>query len=93
MITYKGGNGLTKEEAVIILGAKDETEGVDAEYEWLEERFGKQNINWEMNDQQFIDEGDRQFDVLRIKFRDGNAKEFWFDITDFYGREDPCMHY
>ena len=25
-------NGLTKEEAIIILGAKDEAEGVDAEF-------------------------------------------------------------
>ena len=77
---------ITKEEAVIILGAKNEMEGVDAEYNWLEERFGKQNISWEMNDQQFIDEGDKQFDVLRIKFRDGKIEEFWFDITDFYGK-------
>ena len=51
-------NGLTKEEAIIILGAKDETEGVDAEYNWLEEKFGKQNISWELNDQELIDEGD-----------------------------------
>lgn len=76
----------TKEEAVIILGAKDEMEGVDAEYNWLEERFGKQNINWELIDQQLIDEGDKQFDVLRIKFRDGKSEEFWFDITNFYGK-------
>ena len=77
---------ITKEEAVIIIGAKNEMEGVDAEYNWLEEKFGKQNINWEMNDQQFIDEGEKQFDVLRIKFRDGKIEEFWFDITDFYGK-------
>lgn len=77
---------ITKEEAVIILGAKNEMEGVDAEYSWIEERFGKQNINWELNDQELINEGDKQFDVLRIKFRDGITKEFWFDITDFYGK-------
>jgi hypothetical protein len=77
---------ITKEEAVIILGAKNEMEGVDAEYSWIEEKFGKQNINWEMNDQQFIDEGEKQFDVLRIKFRDGKIEEFWFDITNFYGK-------
>lgn len=76
----------TKEEAVIILGAKNEMEGVDAEYNWLEERFGKQNINWELNDQELINEGDKQFDVMRIKFRDGKIKEFWFDITNFYGK-------
>jgi hypothetical protein len=86
MILFKGGNGLTKEEAVKILGAKDETEGVDAEYNWLEENYGKQNINWVLNDQELIDEGDRQFDLLKIKFPDGKMKEVWFDITEFYGK-------
>lgn len=77
---------ITKEEAVIILGAKDETEGVDAEYNLLEEKFGKQNFIWELIDQELIDEGNRQFDVLRIKFRDGKIKKLWFDITNFYGK-------
>jgi len=30
MITYRGGNGSTKQEAIVILGAKDEVEGGDA---------------------------------------------------------------
>ena len=79
-------NGLTKEKAVIILGAKDETEGVDAEYKWLEEKYGKVNVEWEMVDQTLIDEGDSQFDILKIKFKNGDFKTFWFDITDFYGK-------
>jgi hypothetical protein len=49
-------NGLTKEEAVIILGAKDETEGVDAEYSWIEENYGEENVEWEMIDQELMDE-------------------------------------
>jgi len=88
-ILHKGvkmNNGITKEGAVIIRGAKDETEGVDAEYNWLEEKFGKQNISWELNDQELMDEGDRQFDLLKIKFKNGAFKTFWFDITDFYGK-------
>ena len=79
-------NGLTKEEAIIILGAKDETEGVDAEYNWLEEKYGEENVDWEMIDQTLLDEGDRQFDILKIKFSNGKTEEFWFDITDFYGK-------
>ena len=86
MIIYKGGNGLTEEEAVIILAAKNETEGVDAEYNWLEDKFGEQNVSWELNDQELMDEGDKQYDILRIKFPSGEIKEFWFDITEFYGK-------
>ena len=40
MIQYKGGDGLSKEKAIIILGANNETEGVDAEYSLLEEKYG-----------------------------------------------------
>ena len=86
MIQYKGGDGSRKEEAIIILGAADEIQGVDAEYTWLE-KFGKQNINWELNDQELLDEGNKQYDILRIKFRSGETKEFYFDITGFYGKE------
>ena len=35
MITYKGGNGSTKQEAVVIIGAKNEMKGVNAEYDYL----------------------------------------------------------
>ena len=86
MITYGGGNGSTQQDTIIVLVAKDETEGVDSEYNWLEEKFGKQNISWELNDQELIDEGNKQYDILRIKFPSGELKEFWFDITDFYGK-------
>lgn len=86
MIDYKGGNGSSKEEAIIILGANNETEGVDAEYDLLEEKFGEQNNFWRLSLQELLDDGDRQYDKLSIEFKSGNIREFWFDITDFYGK-------
>ena len=88
MIQYKGGDGSTKEKAIIILCANNEIEGVDAEYVWLEEKFGEENVEWEMIDQVLLDEGDSQFDLLKVKLRNDEVKEVWFDITDFYGKED-----
>jgi hypothetical protein len=85
-MTYKGGNGLDSKEAIIIVGAKDELEGIDGEYIWLEEKYGEQDFGWELIDQQSIDEGDKKYDILKIKFLNGEEKEFWFDITDFYGK-------
>jgi hypothetical protein len=84
MITYKGGNGLDTREAIIIIGAIDELEGIDAEYIWLEEKYGKQDLEWELLDQEFIDLDTIKYDLLKIKFQNGEIKEFWFDITDFY---------
>jgi hypothetical protein len=86
MMTYKGGNGLDSKEAIIIAGAKDELEGIDGEYIWLEEKYGEQDFSWELIDQQSIDEGDKKYNILKIKFLNGEEREFWFDITDFYGK-------
>ena len=84
MFTYKGGNGLDTGEAIIIIGAIDELEGIDAEYIWLEEKYGKQDLEWELIDQEFIDLDNIKYDLLKIKFQNGEIKKFWFDITDFY---------
>lgn len=86
MMTYKGGSGLDSKEAIIIVGAKDELEGIDGEYIWLEEKYGAQDFGWELIDQQSIDEGDKKYDILKIKFLNGEEREHWFDITDFYGK-------
>ncbi len=36
MIQYRGGNGSSKEKAVIIVGAESELGGVDAQFEYIE---------------------------------------------------------
>ena len=76
MLQIKGGDGLSKEQAIIILG-------VDAEYDYLESKY----TEFEMEIQTLIDDGDKQYDILNIKLPDGIKKEIWFDISDFYGRE------
>ena len=83
MIQYKGGDGSSKEESVVILGAANETEGIAAEYNWVEEKYGNQNISWELNFQGLVDEGNKQYDILRIKLPTGEVNEIWFDITDY----------
>jgi len=87
MIQYKGGDGSSKENAIIIISAENEFEGVDAEYTWLEENYGEENVQWEMIDQTLLDEGRKQFDLLKIKFPTGEVKETWFDITEFFGKK------
>jgi hypothetical protein len=81
MIQYKGGNGSTKEKAIEILGAKDNQDGIDAEYNFIEELFGE----YELVLQSFLQEENKCYDQLEIKSVAGNYI-FWFDITDFYGK-------
>ena len=60
MIQYKGGDGSSKEKAVIILGANNEFEGVDAEYEYLESKIGEV----EVESQTYIGEKDKSYDMF-----------------------------
>ena len=84
MIQYKGGGGSSEQEAVIILGAENELEGVDAEYEYIQSLY----TNFELDSQTFLEKRNKKYDILTIKLPGGNKKDIWFDITDFYGRED-----
>ena len=85
MIKLQGGNGSTKEKAIEILGAKDNQEGIDAEYEIISEMLGERFIDWELIQQTLIQEEDKSYDQLEIK---SGAEHFviWFDITDFFGK-------
>ena len=84
VIQYKGGNGSSKQEAVIILGAESELEGVDAEYEYIESLCE----HFELDSQTFLEKGNEKYDILTVKLPGGTKKDIYFDITDFYGRED-----
>ena len=86
MISFKGGDGSSKKESIVILGAKNETEGVNAEYVWLEQKYGEENVEWEMINQGLIDEENKQIDLLKVKLRNDEVKEVWFDISDFYDK-------
>jgi len=83
MIQYKGEDGSSKEKAIIILDVEKEFEGVDIEYEYLENKYGEVEIE----SQTYIGDEDKSYDVLNIKLADGSKEEIWFDITDFYGKE------
>jgi hypothetical protein len=85
MIQYRGGNGSSKEKAVIILGPSNEREGVDAEFNYIERKYGY----FEIESQTFLDEGDKKYDIINISYAlNEKKKELWFDITDFYGRDE-----
>ena len=73
MIQYKGGDGSTKQEAIIILEAENEMGGVDAEYDYLESKYGE----YELISQELIDEDDKKYDMLRIQLSEGIIPIIW----------------
>jgi hypothetical protein len=79
---YAGGNGLSIEQAVIITGAQDETEGVHTEYAWLSEKYP----GHKRGEQSLVSNNNHFFDRLVIQTKNGQSVVIYFDITSFFGK-------
>jgi hypothetical protein len=74
-------------DTAILIEAKDSFEGVDAEYDYLEERFGPLGEGWDVQAQTLKPgEDGRQYDIMTVQFEDGKAMDIYFDISSFYGK-------
>jgi len=69
-----------KKNAIKITGT-DETSGVDAEYDYLDNLLGE----WRSVEQTVLVEDENVYDVLVIENKN-KLQTFWFDITSFYGK-------
>jgi hypothetical protein len=85
-ITFSNNGGESYDDAIVILNAKTDKEGIDSEYYYLEERFGRRGVDWDLDQQYLSDEGDRYYDVMDITLSDGRKLTIYFDITDFFGK-------
>lgn len=85
MAEYQGGDGKTKETAIKIIGAENGNKGIEAEYEYL--RLFAEYLEEEIKivRQTLEHDGDKSYDIFLLQFEDGEERELWFDITDFYG--------
>jgi hypothetical protein len=72
MIEYTNGDGSSQDSAIKIIGARNNMEGVAAEFK----------LTGKYLSQELIHDGDKSYD--RIVLQDGS--EVWFDVTDFYGK-------
>ena len=86
-ISFSNNSGESIEDAIVIINATGEEDGVDSEYYYLEKRFGIQEIDWELVSQSLLSgEGDRYYDKMDIRLSAGEMISIYFDITDFYGK-------
>jgi len=79
-------SGLSIEEAITILEVESDFEGVIAEYEYLERKFGKRGTDWELEMQALIQKDNRYYDKIKLKLSDGTQQTIYFDITSFFGK-------
>ena len=89
-IRFEGGDGNSRDAAVVIVGADGDREGVPAEYLWIAQRHGIQGVDWGPAEQSVTrpDDKGRRFDVLTIDVANQlSRKTYYFDVTGFYGKE------
>ena len=81
-IRYAGGDGSSCEQAVVILGAAGEFQGISAEYAWLNKHYP----GYRVLDQALVLCADHWADILGIRTAQGTGRDVYFDIEDFFGK-------
>ena len=76
-IIFTGGSGDSREDAIVIQNAENHRAGVDAEYLYLQKRFGERDIHWKLVMQALL-KGEKPVDRLTIELADGTTKEHLF---------------
>ncbi len=86
MAEYIEKNGESIQDAIVILNVTSHFEGITAEYEYIERKFGIRGKDWELEMQSLVIEGDKFYDRMELKLFDGTRKTIYFDITSFFGK-------
>ncbi len=83
---YTGGDGSTIQMAVVI-NATSSPAGINAEYKWIESRYGALNKDWKIESRMHGESDSGKFyETFHIKLADGTLKTIVFDISSFYGQ-------
>jgi len=72
-------------ENPVIIPASGSNYGVAAEYKWIEDRFGKRDIEWVLINNHVVHaQNDRWIDVLEIMNADDTVRELYFNISECF---------
>ncbi len=74
-------DGSSYEKAVVIQ-EKSEMTGVDAEYAWLRKYYP----GYKFNGQSLNSHEKKSYDIISIVTADGEKKDVYFDISNFFGK-------
>lgn len=88
-VRFEGGDGLSIEEAVRIVGARNTGEGIAAENIWIAERHGERGVDWNKILQALPISEDRRkhYDKIEIEIIPTEERvSYFFDITSFFGK-------
>jgi hypothetical protein len=86
IITYRGGDGSSPDEPVIIEGAQWDLIGTAAAFEWLIRSFGAMGIGWHSQGHASGEWDGRRIDTFHIRLASGETRHVYFDVTESYGK-------
>ena len=84
-ITFEGGDGSSKEKAVVVKGAPTGLLGIRAEYDWLKQNYP----GYKRKSQALLPSGAKSYDVLAIEMPDGKELSIYFDVSDIWKGPAP----
>jgi hypothetical protein len=85
-ISFKGGPGDSLKTAVVISGAPNSMAGIAAEYYYLKQHLGRQNVDWLLRRQSVVQQDGKVYDRLELDLKGGSRKTVFFDISEFFGK-------
>jgi hypothetical protein len=74
--------GLTSETAIILEGATNELDGVQAEHIYTSKRYP----GWKWRMQSLMNVGDKHYDIIELVGQNGETKTIYFDISSWFGK-------
>ncbi len=75
-----GGDGSSFERAIVLVDAKTEMQGVDAEHKVFLAFFQ----GWQWGTQSLLNHDDRAYDLIELT-RAGEKRDLYFDISNWFG--------
>lgn len=85
-IFFSPNSGESPAEAIEIINTEATDEGVAAEYAYLDLKFGSLGRKFEVMRQELLPRGKKHYDILTVAFADGKQEDYYFDITEFFGK-------
>lgn len=81
-----GNSPVSSVKDAILVSGRNNFEGIEQEYELLDQRYGQRGVDWQLEQQSLHFENGRQFDRMDVMLKDGTKETVWFDITDIFGK-------
>jgi hypothetical protein len=87
-VWYEGGDGSTREGAIVVRGAASDLEGVAATFGWMHEHLGAKDEGWRLvTHSTGSSDGIHQIDTFDVIIRYGGPRRIYFDVSESFGKK------